>query len=105
MLQLDDSVWASMVARARRHHVHVAARIYLLRSTTRQPGLGSGQLLRIKVDSGSEYGTDGTDSGKVPYRRKIPGAPQEPPDGIEGTYGTGGTELARGAQFRTFDEL
>ena len=47
-----------------------------IRSTTRQPGLGSGQLLRIKVDSGSEYGTDGTDSGKVPYRRKIPGAPQ-----------------------------
>ena len=76
-----------------------------IRSTTRQPGLGSGQLLRIKVDGGSEYGTDGTDSGKVPYRRKIPGAPQEPPDGIEGTYGTGGTELARGAQFRTFDEL
>ena len=27
MLQLDDSVWASMVARARRHHDHVAARI------------------------------------------------------------------------------
>ena len=27
MLQLDDSVWASMVARARRHHDHEAARI------------------------------------------------------------------------------